>query len=423
MRKQLVLIAVLLQVSCGEENPAILSQEELGGSSCAVQGTVVFADGSPAVWTTRLGYPASANVCITATYCAVLGENCMGYHSMFACAHVDVAGEYCITEQAISFVWLEQKDVQLQVREDLSSSVTQLSPGMVQDFTLPFDRDGLKGCLAAEEVCDKKDNNCNGMIDEVGDCATVASTRTLVRISDCAEPSVRDLYRDSLPEKIVLPISLHYLRADDGDYFAQDEDNLATYFTFEKVSAAWEQQLAYLKTRLGAFGVFPEVVSVKFVDDTNYLTLQHSAQVDTEAQSLFKTYNDAGVVNVYIVHEIQSDTGVEGIGSYPGAGQPGIALTWPLLVAPATEPTRHLLAHEFGHFLGLLHTFESNPYGEQCHENGDFICDTPDLGAGVCDISIMGYHSECLAEELVFTPEQEARMKCSLDREHYRLNF
>ena len=92
------------------------------------------------------------------------------------------------------------------------------------------------------------------------------------------------------------------------------------------------------------------------------------------------------------------------------------------------------LAHEFGHYLGLNHTFETyhgdgcvgSPAGS-CLTNGDLICDTcPAAGAVfACDEvesaqcwnlpypsnNVMSYTHECKDR---FTPGQVNRMRCSL---------
>ena len=97
-----------------------------------------------------------------------------------------------------------------------------------------------------------------------------------------------------------------------------------------------------------------------------------------------------------------------------------------------------IVAHEFGHFFGLYHTFEERLFGkgsfdpELCNLTGDLICDTPpDPGTAyeiyvnyaTCEMighedrngnsfepiinNYMGYYKPCYLQEFIFTPQQE----------------
>ena len=103
-----------------------------------------------------------------------------------------------------------------------------------------------------------------------------------------------------------------------------------------------------------------------------------------------------------------------------------------------------IVAHEFGHFFGLYHTFEESLFGkdsfdpDQCATTGDLICDTaPDPGSifevyvnytacemiGLKDLSgneylpiienYMSYYKPCYLTEYSFTEQQEMVMKMS----------
>ena len=96
-----------------------------------------------------------------------------------------------------------------------------------------------------------------------------------------------------------------------------------------------------------------------------------------------------------------------------------------------------IVAHEFGHFFGLFHTFEENLFGKDdfnkkdCYAQGDRICDTPpDPGSfyevyvnyTTCEMSgfsdkngneykpllenYMSYYKPCYLKEYSFTPQQ-----------------
>ena len=97
-----------------------------------------------------------------------------------------------------------------------------------------------------------------------------------------------------------------------------------------------------------------------------------------------------------------------------------------------------VVAHEFGHFFGLYHTFEEHLFGkdefnqEKCSETGDLICDTPPDPGVVFEIYVnhtacemdgfkddsgneykpilqnyMSYYKPCYLKENLFTPQQE----------------
>lgn len=97
-----------------------------------------------------------------------------------------------------------------------------------------------------------------------------------------------------------------------------------------------------------------------------------------------------------------------------------------------------IVAHEFGHFFGLYHTFEEHLFGkgsfdsDMCHQTGDLICDTPpDPGTAfeihvnyaTCEMigyednngnayqplinNYMAYYKPCYLKEFHFTQQQE----------------
>ncbi len=103
-----------------------------------------------------------------------------------------------------------------------------------------------------------------------------------------------------------------------------------------------------------------------------------------------------------------------------------------------------IVAHEFGHFFGLYHTFEESLFGKDtfspnsCTKKGDLICDTPpDPGAvyeiyvnhATCEMvgfedkngnsynpilnNYMSYYKPCYLKEHIFTKEQELVMRIS----------
>ena len=116
----------------------------------------------------------------------------------------------------------------------------------------------------------------------------------------------------------------------------------------------------------------------------------------------------------------------------PGAASDRVVVLWESYGdnAPIGSPYNlgRTLTHEVGHYLGLNHTFNSGCESGSCSTGGDLICDTspqssPTFGCNgsscggvVPDDNYMDYSDDQCMEQ--FTPEQNKRMRCSL--EYYR---
>ena len=99
-----------------------------------------------------------------------------------------------------------------------------------------------------------------------------------------------------------------------------------------------------------------------------------ASDVDVKALSLWP--NDQ-YYNVWVVNKID-DPGVAGYAYYPGAG-PSIDGT--VILAAYAQAGYSTLVHEFGHGMGLPHTFEGDNGGVDCPPNVDCLLD----GDGICD--------------------------------------
>jgi len=143
----------------------------------------------------------------------------------------------------------------------------------------------------------------------------------------------------------------------------------------------------------------------------------------------------AGVVPIVVVSDFNGpdDRGLWGF------GPPGDVVVVKRLARRGDLTT--LLAHELGHFFGLMHTHEcaSGPPTANCDASGDFICDTPiDWGssahcglpapAGTCSprcnggacggstpdrSNLMSYYHGCQSR---FSAEQGRYARCGLER-------
>ncbi len=111
----------------------------------------------------------------------------------------------------------------------------------------------------------------------------------------------------------------------------------------------------------------PEFVDVNVFYDFNR---------DLYADSLV-TYNLPEVINVYFINKVLSDDDfICGYASFPWRD------TEYVVVKNSCAQNGSTLAHELGHYLGLLHTHETaNGFeladGSNCTFTGDEICDTP----------------------------------------------
>ncbi len=112
-----------------------------------------------------------------------------------------------------------------------------------------------------------------------------------------------------------------------------------------------------------------------------------------------------------------------------------------IVMSPFDIDNPKIVAHEFGHFFGLFHTFETGLFGresfdkDECSTTGDLICDTPpDPGTvfeiyvnyATCEMvglegpdgymykpilhNIMSYYKPCYLQENTFSRNQELIM-------------
>jgi PKD repeat protein len=129
------------------------------------------------------------------------------------------------------------------------------------------------------------------------------------------------------------------------------------------------------------------------IQNASSLDRTDTGQLDAlvTASTAINAYNTTNYINVYIVDDILGT--VAGFASLPpahGTTRDGIFIErqW-LRNNPALVNNMNVLAHEMGHYLGLLHTFglcdtittgpgyDCSCDNNNCLFNGDMICDTP----------------------------------------------
>ena len=108
------------------------------------------------------------------------------------------------------------------------------------------------------------------------------------------------------------------------------------------------------------------------------LTNTHRPNTDGQLKSLIN-WDGRDYLNIWLVREISGDNfDPAGYASFPsvhGFGIDGIVME----ARYFNENPDHLeiLAHELGHYLGLLHTFSGGCKNDDCLKDGDRVCDTP----------------------------------------------
>jgi hypothetical protein len=125
--------------------------------------------------------------------------------------------------------------------------------------------------------------------------------------------------------------------------------------------------------------------------DISILTDMDSDTDDLAVKDLNR-WDPTCYANIWVVNEISNSngTGIAGYAYYPsahGSDVDGIVCEASFFGSSQSGSGVHI--HEFGHYFGLLHTFEGGCLNDDCTLDGDRVCDTPpdDSTAGVaCDM-------------------------------------
>lgn len=161
------------------------------------------------------------------------------------------------------------------------------------------------------------------------------------------------LYKNSIPIKI------HVVRNNSG---------------FTSLDTAYLRKgVAYInKLFLNSGLEFYICGAYNYINNSTYYNLDNS-----EYTPLNNTYGIANVINMFFVDVLTfGGSNAQGVAPTPGGG------LW-IMIKNNSDTT--VYAHEMGHFFGLLHTHGSlNGVGtsefvdgSNCHEAGDYFCDTP----------------------------------------------
>lgn len=157
---------------------------------------------------------------------------------------------------------------------------------------------------------------------------------------------------------IVIPVHIHLIRESDGNsaITLQDIQN-------ELDSVNFYYQNAGL--------IFIECLAAEMIDDDNMYDYESSMH----ESYLLNSHYTSDVLNLYFANTVSRNaTYVCGYAWYPGG--PDAAF-----ISGTCATNGSTLAHEIGHYMGLMHTHgvttDEFVDGSNCASAGDFICDTP----------------------------------------------
>lgn len=159
---------------------------------------------------------------------------------------------------------------------------------------------------------------------------------------------------------------------------------------------------------------FAQCDEPEYVPDSTFYNLRVG-----EEDELFETYEQAGVINVYIIGgslASQQGTPLCGFAFFPWNSQ-----RYHLIVQDACYINASSFAHEMGHTLGLYHTHETVfghelVDGSNCEDAGDLLCDTPAdplLGGGNVNLLCQYTGDETDANGATYSPDQANIMSYS----------
>ncbi len=169
-----------------------------------------------------------------------------------------------------------------------------------------------------------------------------------------------------------MPIRVHRLASNNGSGAISTSDI--------------NQAIATLNRKFAAINVSWYIADMQTIPSNKY----HNLNLDTERLGLIQEYVTPDAVNIFFANELEkSGNGLCGYASYPSDNVASLA------VFASNSCTNNLatanLAHEFGHFFNLFHTFRGTSNsnidqhaehvprsGDQanCAHTGDLLCDT-----------------------------------------------
>lgn len=201
------------------------------------------------------------------------------------------------------------------------------------------------------------------------------------------------------------------------------------------------------RTKYLPYGITLEILPINYINNTDLMVLGTNGVAGsgyTEGDNILQLNNVPNVVNAYFVDTAYGSSGgtIGGYARFPWL----LPNDYFVVVNNSTAENGATVAHEMGHYFGLLHTFETANgvelvNGSNCGSAGDLLCDTPadgfhtfgDSSGFSCDYSsgtdangdayvsdetqIMSYNQpfSCVSN---FSPDAEARMRFYMGKEN-----
>jgi hypothetical protein len=171
---------------------------------------------------------------------------------------------------------------------------------------------------------------------------------------------------------IVVPVHIHLIRESNGN----------SALTLAQIQTELDS-VNYYYDNAGL--IFIECIAAEMIDDDSMYNYESS----TDEAYLLANHHTANVLNLYFANTVSLNTTyVCGYAWYPGG--PDAAF-----ISGTCATNGSTLAHEIGHYMGLMHTHGGSSDelvdGSNCSTEGDLICDTPaDPGlSGLVDTACM----------------------------------
>ncbi len=157
---------------------------------------------------------------------------------------------------------------------------------------------------------------------------------------------------------IVVPVHIHLIRESNGN----------SALTLQQIQTELDSVNFYYDN---ADLVFIECIAAEMIDDDSLYDYEST----TDESYLLTNHTTPNVLNLFFANTVSINAGaVCGYAWYPGG--PDAAF-----ISGSCATNGSTLAHEIGHYMGLMHTHGGSSDelvdGSNCSTEGDLICDTP----------------------------------------------